>query len=349
MDFAIALLLFTFTLVVYFSYTTNFQKQEQVDLNVMLTDAKAISTSLTLGGYPTDWDNVTVMRIGISDEQKLNESKMRHFSELKYNETKRRFATVYEYFVFLEGSNKSLSNFGIKCGVGHPIINVTRKFKRAGYFRQAEYQMEDEVTQLETKLGINIYRDWTSAANLLSNVSKYDFILMETPKLSTSQASDLNDYVANGGFVFVSERIITKENDIVLGINFTKRVACNQNATVIVDDLFLTLKKGDKFEPAECPYIEGPVTKIAEFPDGKIAIAKWNYGKGNVYFFSDFDVQYLPTLQQNVADAIEASITDCGTSDDIQVNKTNAKRFVKIERFLNYNSRIVKMVVYLWQ
>ncbi|MDP3765693.1 MAG: hypothetical protein Q8R04_04205 [Nanoarchaeota archaeon] len=349
MDFAIALLLFTFTLVVYFSYTTNFQKQEQGDLNAMLTDAKAISSSLTLSGYPNDWDNITVVRIGMADEQKLNESKMRHFSELEYNDTKRRFATIYDYFVFLEGENKSLINFGTKCGVGNSSINVTKKFKRAGYFRQAELQMEDEIDRLEAKLGIDIYRDWASASALLINISKYNFVLLETPRLSSSQAEELNTYVNNGGFVFVSERIITKENDIVLGVNYTKRVACNQDATVILDDLFLTLKKGDKFEPAECPYIEGPVTKIAEFPDGKIAIAKWNYGKGNVYFFSDFDIQYLPSLQQNVADAIEASITDCGASDDIQANKTNAKRFVKIERFLTYNSRIVKMVVYLWQ
>ena len=48
MDFAIALLLFIFTLVVYFSYTTNFQSQDKGDLDIMLTDAKAISSSLVL-------------------------------------------------------------------------------------------------------------------------------------------------------------------------------------------------------------------------------------------------------------------------------------------------------------
>ncbi len=349
MDFAIALLLFIFTLVVYFSYTTNFQKQEKGELDVMLTDAKSISSSLTLSGYPKDWSNETVIRIGIADEQKLNETKMRYFSELNYTLSKRRFGTVYDYFVFLEGANNSLINFGTKCGVGSPLINVTKRLKRAGYFKQAENEMEDEIDALEAKLGVDIYKEWTSAADMLNNISNYDFVLMETPQLSAAQVPQLDDYVNNGGFIFVSERIISGENGSVLGITYFKRTKCKQNATIVLDDLFLALKKGQSFEPDECPYIDGDATKIAEFPDGKISIAKWDYGKGAVYFFSDFDVDFLASFQQNIADAMESFMTGCGTIDDIQVNKTNAKRLIKVDRYLNYNSKVVKMVVYLWQ
>ena len=348
MDFAIALLLFSFTFIVYFSYTNNLQKEEKGDLNDLVKNAEAISSSLALSGYPNNWTNATVILIGIADEQKLNGTKMKYFSQLKYNDTRKKFATSYDYFAFVEGSNKSLINFGIECGVGNPIINTSKKFKRAGYFRQAESLMEDEVIQLENNLGINIYKDWNSAASLLNNISNYDFVLMETPKLSSSQVNQLNDYVNSGGFVFISEEM-RNSNGAVLGVNYTKRGSCNQNATIVLDDLFLTLKQGDKFMPDNCPYIEGDVTTIAEFPDGKIALAKWSYGNGSVYFFSDFDVQYLTSLQQSVADALQGSITICGTSDGIQLNKTNAKKLARIERFLAYNSKIAKMVVYVWQ
>ena len=100
MDFAIALLLFTFTLAVYFSYTTNFQKQEKGELNTLLTDAKALSSSLALPGYPNNWDNITVLRIGIADEQKLNGTKVKQFKQYDYKASKRRFATPYDFIVF---------------------------------------------------------------------------------------------------------------------------------------------------------------------------------------------------------------------------------------------------------
>ena len=84
MDFAIALLLFTFTLVVYFSYTNNFQKQEKGGLDIMLTDAKAISSSLVLSGYPASWSNTTVIRIGIADDQRINATKLKYFKQMNY-------------------------------------------------------------------------------------------------------------------------------------------------------------------------------------------------------------------------------------------------------------------------
>jgi len=59
MDFAIALLLFTFTLAVYFGYANNFQKQEKGELDALITDAKSISSSLALPGYPNNWNNET--------------------------------------------------------------------------------------------------------------------------------------------------------------------------------------------------------------------------------------------------------------------------------------------------
>ena len=106
MDFAIALLLFIFTVVVYFSYTNNFQKQEKGDLDFMLGDAKSISSSLALSGYPNDWDNETVLRIGLAEEQKINSTKVKLFKQYGYKNSKRRFGTQYDYLVFFVKSSE---------------------------------------------------------------------------------------------------------------------------------------------------------------------------------------------------------------------------------------------------
>lgn len=125
MDFAIALLLFIFTLVVYFSYTGNLQKQEKGDLDSMLADAKAISSSLVLSGYPVDWDNETVIKIGIADDQKASITKIKYFKQLNYSKTKANFGTSYDYFVFFVNNNGEVLNVSGVCGIGSPLVNTS--------------------------------------------------------------------------------------------------------------------------------------------------------------------------------------------------------------------------------
>ena len=124
-DFAIGLLLFFFTTVIYFGYTDNFQKQDRSELSDMLTDARAVSSSLILSGYPNDWNGSTVVRIGISDDQRLNATKLQLFSALNYTLTKRRFATPYEYFVFFANNKGEVLNVSGVCGVGSPLVNTS--------------------------------------------------------------------------------------------------------------------------------------------------------------------------------------------------------------------------------
>jgi len=349
MDFVIGIIIFSLVLVTYYTYTTNISKQDVVVLNDLISDSKSVSSSLMLAGFPENWDNDTVQRIGVTgNNQKTNETKLRHLSDIPYKEAKKLFGTAYDFFIFLEDENRSLISMGNECGYGSRNVSANITFKNAAYFNQAENDMQNEMNELEQKLGINIYRDWSSSSNMLNNISAYDFVLMETPQLSASQATQLESYVSSGGFVFVSEQIISANGGTVLGVEYTKRTSCSQNATVIYDDLFLTLKKGDKIAPGECPYIFGSVTTIAEFPDGKTSIAKWDYGNGSVYYFSDFDVNFVGDLQGSIKDAFEASILVCGKASGIRL-KGNYGNLVKTERRLLFKSKPAKLVLYMWQ
>lgn len=125
MDFAIALLLFIFTLVAYFSYMYNFQNQEKGELDTLITDAQALSSSLVLSGYPSDWDSTNVIRIGITNDQRINSTKIYFFKQLKYNETKKKFATAYDYFVFFTDDKGVVLNINGTCGIGNPAVGAT--------------------------------------------------------------------------------------------------------------------------------------------------------------------------------------------------------------------------------
>ena len=91
----------------------------------MLTDAKAISSSLALSGYPVDWDNATVIRIGITDDQQLNATKIKLFQQLNYSSTKKKFGTAYDYFIFFVNNSEDVLNISGICGVGNPLVNAT--------------------------------------------------------------------------------------------------------------------------------------------------------------------------------------------------------------------------------
>jgi len=123
-DFIIALLIFVIALVIYYEYTTNLSNQDKGLLDDLLGDAKTISSSLVSAGYPTNWTNTTVERIGLTNnDQRIDETKLDAFLGMTYKDSRKVFGTKYDYFVFFEDRNNDITEIGgdsEKCGVGHP-------------------------------------------------------------------------------------------------------------------------------------------------------------------------------------------------------------------------------------
>jgi hypothetical protein len=348
MDFVIGLLLFSFTFFIYISYTNNMQKDDKGGLDLVIKDARAIASSLSIGGYPNEWDNNTLVRIGISDDQKLNETKMKNLIELDYNKTKKSFGAVRDFFIFLEDINESIIAFGTKCGVGHPKVNTTKSFRSVAHFNAVDNDLSEELDIIKSALGITIYDGWVDADDMLSNISKYEIVIAEDPQLTTLQAGQLDSYVKEGGILIISSRIIDTDGPI-MGVNYFQDSVCDKNATISINDLHLRFKRGDNFTPEECHYVSGEVTNVAHYSDSKPAIAKWNYGKGRIFYFSDFDAADILGYQQVVANSIEGLAADCGNSSSILLSGLNPLKLAKVERFLNLNSKVVKMGLYVWE
>ena len=187
MDFAIALLLFTFTLVVYFSYTNNFQKQEKGELDVLLTDAKSLSSSLALPGYPNNWGNTTVLRIGIADEQKVNAIKVKLFKQFDYKKSKKLFATSYDYVVFFVNERGDVLNINGVCAIGYPLVNVGYDIRTAYYYQDSADSFLKDFMNKTMKADIYFEdqnNDIYGLHGFISNLSKYQFVVMEHPLLS---------------------------------------------------------------------------------------------------------------------------------------------------------------------
>ncbi len=356
MDFAIALMLFVITLVVYYSYIDNFNKEDKGDLNIIQSDSKAISSSLVLSGYPSNWDNSTVVRIGIADDQTLNLTKLRYFKELNYSRTKKYFGTTFDYFVFFVNSKDEVQNIMGICGVGSPMVSTSYNVKSAYYYN-------DPANSLLKNYMINAFNSdiYFDDINMLSsNLSKYSLVMLENPLLSSIEfnnyKSSLENYSSNGGLLIISGELASSPPNNMVGANFQKKTGQSQSQrTAIVNgtDSYLHITAGQILVFNEYNYVENASASnfkaLATFnqTDDK-AIAKWKYGNGTIYFFGGFDAIYSNGNFTKLIEDGAAGLVG-GTCQPINVSSTGLKKLVRTVRYLSYNSRLTKMILYLWQ
>ena len=113
---------FLFFTCLFFTQTSNFQSKEEGTLAKTVSDAQSISSQLLLSGYPTDWTNTTVLRIGIADNNLLNITKLNQFHSLDYTFSRIKFGTTNDYLVFFADSNNTVLNINGTCGTGKPSV-----------------------------------------------------------------------------------------------------------------------------------------------------------------------------------------------------------------------------------
>lgn len=124
-DFIIAMMIFAASLTIYFVYTTNLSKEDTSLLNELISDVKSVSSSLVSEGYPLDWNNETVKKIGITNKyQRLDTLKLNNFANLPYNYSKQILGTTYDYLLFFEEGNGSVLNVEGFCFKG-PQKNIS--------------------------------------------------------------------------------------------------------------------------------------------------------------------------------------------------------------------------------
>ena len=132
-DLAVALMIFTFGILVFFFYAVNRTSSAGQTLDLMFYEGNVVADSLLSEGSPKDWNLSKVNSIGVLSDGKVNETKLEYFYNLSvedYNRTLYLFNTQFDYYFFLS-ENLSLSS-GVVEGIGSipnnedNLVQITR-------------------------------------------------------------------------------------------------------------------------------------------------------------------------------------------------------------------------------
>jgi hypothetical protein len=148
-DFMVGLLIFVSVLAIYYNLQSSFVDDNN-NIEDLIADAKQIGASLMTSGYPANWTNSTVQRIGILDGgTRLDNAKLLMFSQMNYNQTRSLFRTSFDYVVYFYDGNRTLVLPNNLTYIGSLPTNATKEFKvvRLPVLNSTIVQMEVHVWQ----------------------------------------------------------------------------------------------------------------------------------------------------------------------------------------------------------
>ena len=139
-DMMIASMIFISGIIIFYVYSLNYPKESQETLDQLFSEGDFITESLLSEGLPPNWDENSVIRIGIITNNKINDSKLEKFyllanSQLNpqgYAKAKSVLNTKYNFF--MNFSEQMVINSNPVNGVGKSfdgeqtknIIKITR-------------------------------------------------------------------------------------------------------------------------------------------------------------------------------------------------------------------------------
>jgi len=129
-DLAVALMIFTFGILIFFFYAVNRPGEARENLDSLFYDGNLIADSVMSKGAPPNWDSSNVVTIGILSDEKINETKLELFYNLSvqdYNTTKQLFNTRFDYY-FALSENMSFPSGEVE-GLGMPPVNEDNLIK----------------------------------------------------------------------------------------------------------------------------------------------------------------------------------------------------------------------------
>lgn len=362
MDFIMSFFIFSVVIVIFMHFIVNKSEESKVVQDQLLTDARIISNSLMLPGYPLNWDHTNVDRIGITDKNsKFNRTKLLEFQKLTYSEMRKRFDVPHDFMIFFEGDNrKSVPVFGV-CSVGHPDMDLSSKRKIAYYTRNIEDAVLDpdshEVYDDLDEMGITAVDTFCEEGHTKCN------------GLTAELENDLFDYdlliVENGDLDLVPSFLSWAEKGLptlligdfttagMMGMNVDHTETVGSTDAIMAKELpFLDLT-ADSMISMNHDYVvltnNDPnviVETYATSDEWGTGIMAWNYPDGTIYHFSSADILSPPDFYDQLKLGIyDLANHNCSKLDLSAVDYSNV---VKLSRFLVKKNRVINMVILTW-
>lgn len=119
------LALFLIGIMIFFIYSINQPFQAKENLELLSYDGKIIADNLLTEGYPKNWNSNNVVVLGLTTENKINQTKLENlysmiYIENNYTKTKNLFGTQYDYYFFL--TENITVNSNSREGIGKPGV-----------------------------------------------------------------------------------------------------------------------------------------------------------------------------------------------------------------------------------
>lgn len=361
-DFVIGMLIFSFMLVTYYIYMANLPVGNKDNIDLYIENSKTLSSALLSSGSPYDWNNETVEVIGIANKNyEVNVTKLIEFSNINYNQTKRYLGTNYDYVMFFLNESGNVTNVGGVCGIGLPDVNITYDIRSAYYYDNSGDSFLKNFMREELNADIysaeGSYPDFDS---LIASIEGYQFVVIEHPLFPTAVfeggVDEIESFLSSGGILMLSGQMSSSQGAEMAGVKFYKKSGqsvSDRNSTIVAEDPFLAFDYEESIVFKQAYYIENLPSaenflEIAKFnADSNTALARWDFGDGKAFYFSDFDVSYF---DGNFVQEISNAIRKWGNfkCNNIDLSNIDYNNFVNTERFLVYGERPIKMVVYTW-
>lgn len=130
-EFILSFLIFTAAIIL--SVKTVFNLYSNQDLRDIQRESEFVSQYLLSEGYPTDWDDSSLIRAGLTTQGRLDISKLERFHSLDYSKAKNALGIRSDFYIYFSNASGNIALFSMVnqsltvpdgCGFGHANVVV---------------------------------------------------------------------------------------------------------------------------------------------------------------------------------------------------------------------------------
>jgi hypothetical protein len=112
LDLIVALVLFIIGALFFYQYGSSVRENNSNEINELSLQTERISNNLMGSGEPSEWNNASVISIGLSDgNSRLVLNKLRELNQIPYPDTKHLLSTNRDYQITFRNGNNTLLSF----------------------------------------------------------------------------------------------------------------------------------------------------------------------------------------------------------------------------------------------
>ncbi len=131
-DAMVASLIFISGIVIIYIYAINYPKESQETLDKFFIEGEFATEMLLSEGLPADWNENNVVRLGITTDKKINETKLERFYILANNQAQQGYAKAksmlsIRHNFYMNFSQQMTINGNNVQGIGRSFDNIQTK------------------------------------------------------------------------------------------------------------------------------------------------------------------------------------------------------------------------------